>query len=81
MSSAAARRRRPTDRVLATRLGTACADFIAKDIFGVLVAVRGEDIVAVPLKDIVGKVKYVPLDHSWIKCARRVGICMGDEVP
>lgn len=71
----------PTDRVLATRLGTACADFIAKDIFGVLVAVRGEDIVAVPLKDIVGKVKYVPLDHSWIKCARRVGICMGDEVP
>jgi len=71
----------PADRVLATRLGTACADFIAKGVFGTLVAARGDDVEAVPLKDIVGKLKYVPPDHPWLTCARRVGICMGDEVP
>ncbi len=69
------------DRVLATRLGTACADFIARDQFGVLVAARGQDVEPIPLKDIVGKLKYVPTDHPWIKCARRIGICLGDDVP
>ncbi|MCU0735528.1 MAG: 6-phosphofructokinase [Methylotetracoccus sp.] len=68
------------DRVLATRLGTACADLIAKDQFGVLVAARGQDVEPVPLKDIVGKLKYVPTDHPWIRCARRIGICLGDGV-
>jgi 6-phosphofructokinase 1 len=71
----------PADRVLATRLGTACADLIAKDTFGVLVATRGEDLAPVPLKDIVGKLKYVTEDHPLVKCARRIGICLGDEVP
>lgn len=71
----------PADRVLATRLGTACTGFIAKNTFGVLVAARGNDAEAVPLKDIVGKLKYVPVDHPWVKSARRIGICLGDEVP
>lgn len=71
----------PADRVLATRLGAACADLIAKDHFGVLVAARGQDVEPVPLKDIVGKLKAVPTDHPWVKCARRIGICLGDEVP
>jgi len=70
----------PADRLLATRLGTACADFIAQDVFGALVAIRGSEVEAVPLKDIVGKLKYVPVEHSWLKCARRIGICMGDEI-
>lgn len=71
----------PADRVLATRLGTACAAFIDKDITGVLVAARGDQIKPVPLDDIVGKLKYVPHDHPWIESARRIGICLGDEVP
>jgi 6-phosphofructokinase 1 len=68
----------PADRVLATRLGTAAVDYIANGVFGVLVAARGETCEAVPLKDIVGKRKTVPLDHIWIKTAREVGLCMGD---
>ena len=36
------------DRILATRLGTACADLIAKEQFGVMVAARGENAVPVP---------------------------------
>jgi 6-phosphofructokinase 1 len=69
------------DRVLATRLGTACAAFIDKDISGVLVAARGDEIKPVPLDDIVGKLKHVPVDHPWIRSARLIGICLGDEVP
>ena len=71
----------PADRVLATRLGTACADLIAQGHFGVLVAARGDGTQAVPLKDIVGKLKYVPVDHPWLESARRIGICLGEKVP
>lgn len=66
------------DRLLATRLGTACADLIDKGRFGVMVAARGDGIKAVALKDVVGKRKTVPLDHDWIESARSVHTCFGD---
>ena len=69
----------PADRLLATRLGTACADLIHKGIFGVMVAARGEGTEAVPIEEVAGKVKTVPLNHSWIESARRVGTCLGDQ--
>ena len=68
----------PADRLLATRLGAAAAEFVDKEIFGVLVAACGEGTQPVPLKDIVGKRKTVPLDHPWIGMARSLGICLGD---
>lgn len=68
----------PTDRLLATRLGTACADYIAEGTHGVLVAARGETTEAVPLKNVAGKTKKVPLDHSWIGTARHLGIALGE---
>lgn len=67
------------DRLLATKLGTACAEFIRDGLYGVMVASRGEGVEAVPLGDVVGKRKTVPLDHAWIRSARLVGTCMGDE--
>ncbi len=67
------------DRLLATRLGTACADYIHKEQYGNMVAVKGGEMVLVPLKDVVGKIKLVPADHAWVKSAREVGTCMGDE--
>lgn len=66
------------DRLLATRLGTACADLIHKGQYGVMVAARKEDTKPVPLEDVAGKLKSVPLDHPWVAAARRVGTCMGD---
>ncbi|MBM4201179.1 MAG: ATP-dependent 6-phosphofructokinase [Gammaproteobacteria bacterium] len=71
----------PADRVLATRLGTACTDLIAQGHFGVLVAARGDRTEAVPLKNIVGKLKHVPTDHPWLESARRIGICLGEKAP
>lgn len=66
------------DRLLATRLGTACADLINKGEFGVMVAARGDGVKPVALKDVVGKRKIVPVDHDWIESARSVHTCFGD---
>jgi ATP-dependent phosphofructokinase / diphosphate-dependent phosphofructokinase len=67
------------DRLLATRLGTACVKYIQDEKYGVMVAARGEGVAIVPLKEVVGKRKIVPLNHPWIECARKVGTCMGDR--
>jgi 6-phosphofructokinase len=67
------------DRVLATRLGTACPHYIEEKQFGNMVAIRGEDTCLVPLKDVVGIKKAVPLNHPLVQSARRVGTCLGDD--
>ena len=66
------------DRLLATRLGTACADLISEDASGVMVAARGEGAEAMPLEEVAGRKKLVPLDHPWVTSARRVGTNLGD---
>jgi 6-phosphofructokinase len=66
------------DRLLATRLGTACADLINEEVSGVMVAARGEGAEAMPLEEVAGRNKLVPLDHPWVVSARRVGTNLGD---
>jgi len=66
------------DRLLATRLGTACTDLIDAGTYGVMVAARGDATEPVPLQDVAGKLKTVPPDHPWVVSARRVGTCLGD---
>jgi 6-phosphofructokinase 1 len=68
----------PADRLLATRLGTAAASYIAEGIHSVLVAARGQSTEPVPLKEIAGITKFVPLDHPWVDSARSLGIVLGD---
>ena len=68
------------DRLLATRLGTACADLINEGTFGVMVAARGDDAVPVPLEEVAGNKKLVPPDHPWVNSARHVGTCLGDTI-
>ncbi len=66
------------DRLLATRLGTACAKMISEEQYGFMVASKGDTTEAVPLDQVVGKRKTVPLDHPWLESARMVGTNMGD---
>ncbi len=66
------------DRLLATRLGTACAALIDQGTYGVMVAARGDGTEPVPLEQVVGKRKNVPLDHPWLESARNVGTSLGD---
>jgi len=50
------------DRVLATRYGIAAIDLVHRRRFGRMVALQGNKIVSVPLKDVVGKRKNVDLE-------------------
>ena len=68
----------PADRLLATRLGTACADLIHRGVSGVMVASRGDGTLPVPLEEVAGKLRTLPPDHPWVESARRVGTCLGD---
>ncbi len=68
------------DRILATRLGTACVAAIDARQFGCMVAVKGESTELVQLAEVVGKRKVVPLDHPWIKAALETGACLGNQL-
>jgi 6-phosphofructokinase 1 len=68
------------DRILATRLGTACTAAIDAQHFGSMVAVKGETTELVDLASVVGKRKVVPLDHPWIRAALETGACLGNNL-
>jgi phosphofructokinase-like protein len=68
----------PTDRVLATRLGTKAVELIEERRFGYMAGVKGNDIVAVGLEEIAKGPRNVPLEHPLITSARSVGTCFGD---
>jgi 6-phosphofructokinase len=67
------------DRILATHLGAAAADLINQEHYGVMVAYKNQQAVPVPLEEIAGVKKHVPLDHPWIDTARKVGTSLGDQ--
>jgi 6-phosphofructokinase 1 len=68
----------PEDRVLCSRLGAKAAELIAARRFGQMVAVRGTDIVAVPLAEVVGRLKEILPDSPIVREARNLGIRFGD---
>ena len=66
------------DRVLATRFGGAAVELIRRGVFGRMVANNPPDIVPIPLADVVGRTKTVPLDSDLVKTARSLGVSLGD---
>jgi 6-phosphofructokinase 1 len=66
-----------SDRVLATRLGTAAAELLARGEYGRMAALIGDDIGSVDLSVPAGKVRTVPRDHQMIDTAVAVGTCLG----
>ena len=68
----------PMDRILATRYGAHAVELIATGHFGVMVSLRNDDVTSVPLKEVGGKLRTVPLDHPLIEKAVRMGVCVGN---
>ena len=66
------------DRILATRYGAYATELIAEQKFGQMVALRNDEITAVPLDKVAGKLKLVDKGHSLIRKARSLGTCFGD---
>ena len=65
------------DRVLGTRLGEFAVRTAAEGNFGHMVSLKTPDIALVPLKDLAGKVRMVPISSQLIQCAEGVGISLG----
>ncbi len=70
----------PFDRVLATQLGTAAARCAYEGTYNVMVAARNGTVETVPLEEVVGKRKTVPLDHPWIQSVHDLGVSLGADV-
>ncbi|MCL2209529.1 MAG: 6-phosphofructokinase [Treponema sp.] len=68
-----------SDRVLATSLGTAAVELLAKGNYGRMVCLTGNSIDSVDLSVPEGKVNNVPPGHYMIDTARAVGTCMGAD--
>src|SRR5688572_5273119 len=66
------------DRVLATRFGGKAVELLMRGVFGRMVANNPPDIVPIPLADVVGKTKTVPLDYDLLRTARAIGVSLGD---
>jgi ATP-dependent phosphofructokinase / diphosphate-dependent phosphofructokinase len=66
------------DRVLATRFGGKAVELLCGGVFGRMVANNPPDIVPIPLADVVGKTKTVPLDYDLLRTARAIGVGFGD---
>ncbi len=68
----------PTDRLLATQLGTRAVDYLVEGRRAFMMAVQGNEFVPVPLEEVAGKLKLVPRDHLLIHTAREVGTYLGE---
>ncbi len=68
----------PRDRILATRFGTAAAEYVFRRETGVMIALEDDRVVSRPLEEIAGKLRLVPPAHPLLRSARLVGTCFGD---
>src|SRR5687767_7669812 len=66
------------DRTLATRFGGKAVELVLAGQFGRMVANHPPDLVPIPLGDVVGKIKTVPLDNDLLSTARALGVSFGD---
>ena len=67
------------DRLLALRFGSAAVELVSDGRFGCMVALRPPEVLAVPLKEAVAKLKLVPTDGDIVRTARNIGISFGEE--
>lgn len=67
----------PFDRNLATRMGGYAASMIANDDYGKMVALKGDEMIGVPLQEVDNKTKLVPTDHELIVRGKQMGVCFG----
>jgi 6-phosphofructokinase 1 len=66
------------DRLLSLRFGAAAVRFIAEGLRNVMVSFQPPQMVAVPIPEVIGKTKRVPLDSDTIVTSRDLGISFGD---
>jgi phosphofructokinase-like protein len=66
------------DRILATRFGKAAVDLAGSNQFGQMVALRGDEVIAVAIRDAIANPKHVDADGQMVETARSLGISFAD---
>ena len=66
------------DRVLCTRFGAKAAILIKEKNYGNMVGLVNGETVPVPLEEVAGKLKSVPVNCPEIQSARTIGVSFGD---
>lgn len=66
------------DRVLGSRFGCEAVSLIERGLFDHMVAVQGDEVVAVPLRS-ASKTRLVDVEGQLVRNARQLGIVFGDE--
>lgn len=67
------------DRLLGTRLGNRAAHLVAERKFGQMVALKGQTIAAIDLKEVCDRQKLVDPKGEEVITAKEIGICFGDD--
>ncbi len=65
------------DRLLASRFGAEAVYLAHRNEVGRMVALHGNSIEHVPIKDVAGKFRLIEHDSSYIKTALSLGTCLG----
>lgn len=67
------------DRLIALRFGAAAVDLLEQGCYGCMVALDPPDVKAIPLDEIAGQRKLVPVAGDVVQTARALDISFGDE--
>ena len=68
----------PYDRVLATRYGVAAFEAYQNGEMNVLVALKADEIITVPIVSVADKPRFVDVQGELVRFARKLGVCLGD---
>jgi 6-phosphofructokinase 1 len=68
----------PLDRVLSSRFGVAAVEALARGESRCMVALRGADVITVPLEEACAKMKAVDASGPLVQAARALGVSFGD---
>lgn len=67
----------PFDRVLATRFGAKACELVMAEEYGVMAALRGGDIVSIPITEAIAHPKLVSPESQIVRAATAVGTSFG----
>jgi len=67
----------PADRILGTRYGAYATQMIHEEKFGFMVAIRGNEVVSVPLDEVGGRLRLVEPDNRLVKKGMHMGVNFG----
>jgi 6-phosphofructokinase 1 len=66
------------DRVLATRYGNEVANLVLRGEFGRMVTLQDGAFTSIALDAVAVGRRCIPLDHPLLRCARQIGVSLGD---